>query len=84
MSAVARSRSTMLSLRSMPDGKRRSYRASSARAPCASPAFRARRMRLEPAAPEERAWLRETLERIIVVGVALDTDGTLALALAGR
>lgn len=46
--------------------------------------FRARRMRLEPAAPEERAWLRETLERISGVDVALDADGTLALALDGR
>lgn len=42
--------------------------------------LRARRMRLEPAAREERDWLRETLGRISDVDIALDRDGTLTLA----
>lgn len=41
--------------------------------------LRARRMRLEPAAPDERAWLRETLARISDVDVVLEDDGTLVL-----
>ncbi|GGW30217.1 hypothetical protein GCM10010340_04920 [Streptomyces griseoloalbus] len=42
--------------------------------------LRARRMRLEAAADDERAWLRETLDRISDVPIALDPDGTLTLA----
>ncbi|MFE2278669.1 CapA family protein [Streptomyces sp. NPDC059454] len=42
--------------------------------------LRARRMRLEPAADEERTWLRETLDRISGVDIALGTDGALTLA----
>ncbi|MET9816310.1 CapA family protein [Streptomyces sp. NPDC006355] len=42
--------------------------------------LRARRLRLEPAPPEDRAWLRATLDRISRgVGVALETDGSLTL-----
>jgi poly-gamma-glutamate synthesis protein (capsule biosynthesis protein) len=37
-------------------------------------------MRLEPAAEEERAWLRKTLDRISGVDIALGTDGALTLA----
>ncbi|MFE0256376.1 CapA family protein [Streptomyces sp. NPDC059010] len=40
----------------------------------------ARRMRLEPAPPEDRAWLRDTLDRISYrVHLTLDADGTLTL-----
>lgn len=40
----------------------------------------ARRMRLEPAPPEDRAWLRTTLDRVSHgAHVRLDPDGTLAL-----
>lgn len=40
--------------------------------------FRARRMRLEPAPAEDRAWLRATLDRISPgVHVTLGTDGSL-------
>ncbi|MFG3002321.1 CapA family protein [Streptomyces calvus] len=42
--------------------------------------LRARRMRLDDASREERAWLRETLERISGVGFTVDADGTLTLA----
>ncbi|MEU0202474.1 MULTISPECIES: CapA family protein [unclassified Streptomyces] len=42
--------------------------------------LRARRLRLEPAPPEDRAWLRATLNRISRgVGVALEADGSLTL-----
>src|SRR5690606_37668446 len=37
--------------------------------------LRARRMRLEPAAPDERVRLRETLDRTSDVDGALDADG---------
>ncbi|WP_149550215.1 CapA family protein [Streptomyces marokkonensis] len=43
--------------------------------------LRARRLRLETAAPDERVWLRETLDRISGADVALDADGTLTVAL---
>ncbi|MBD0424546.1 CapA family protein [Streptomyces sp. TRM S81-3] len=44
--------------------------------------LRVRRMRLEPAPQEERAWLRATLARISDgVGVALQPTGTLTLTL---
>ena len=46
--------------------------------------LRARRMRLEPAAEDERAWLRETLDRISGVDIALGTDGALTLASVPR
>ncbi|GGX01632.1 hypothetical protein GCM10010297_24080 [Streptomyces malachitofuscus] len=46
--------------------------------------LRARRMRLEPAAPDERDWLRETLGRISDVDFALDADGALTPAHAFR
>jgi poly-gamma-glutamate synthesis protein (capsule biosynthesis protein) len=46
--------------------------------------LRARRMRLEPAAEDERAWLRETLDRISDVDIALGTDGALTLASVPR
>ncbi|MEV5934504.1 CapA family protein [Streptomyces sp. NPDC052079] len=46
--------------------------------------LRARRMRLERAAPEERDWLRETLDRISGVDIGLDADGALTLAPASR
>ncbi|MFF8973438.1 CapA family protein [Streptomyces sp. NPDC014995] len=43
--------------------------------------LRARRMRLEPAPDGDRAWLRNVLDRISDgAHVALDADGTLALA----
>ncbi|MFF4353154.1 CapA family protein [Streptomyces sp. NPDC001530] len=43
--------------------------------------LRARRMRLEPAPDEDRAWLRATLDRISDgVGVTLEPDGTLSAA----
>lgn len=43
--------------------------------------LRARRMRLEPAPDEDRAWLRATLDRISDgVRITLASDGTLALA----
>lgn len=46
--------------------------------------LRARRMRLEPAAEEDRRWLRATLERISRgVRVSLEPDGTLTAG-AGR
>ncbi|MFJ2304087.1 CapA family protein [Streptomyces sp. NPDC087787] len=44
-------------------------------------ALRARRMRLEPATGEERAWLRATLARISTgVAITSEPDGTLAAA----
>ncbi|WP_424866695.1 CapA family protein [Streptomyces sp. SAI-229] len=42
--------------------------------------LRTRRMRLEPAAADERAWLRETLDRVSGVDIALGPDGALTLA----
>ncbi|MFD8525162.1 CapA family protein [Streptomyces capillispiralis] len=42
--------------------------------------LRARRMRLEAAGDDDRAWLRETLARISGLGVAVEPGGTLALA----
>ncbi|MET7295842.1 CapA family protein [Streptomyces griseoloalbus] len=42
--------------------------------------LRARRMRLEAAADDDRAWLRETLDRISDVPIALDPGGVLTLA----
>jgi poly-gamma-glutamate capsule biosynthesis protein CapA/YwtB (metallophosphatase superfamily) len=42
--------------------------------------LRVRRLRLEPAADEDRAWLRATLDRVSNgVHVTLDPDGTLVL-----
>ncbi|MEV6115211.1 CapA family protein [Streptomyces sp. NPDC052109] len=42
--------------------------------------LRARRMRLEPAADEDRAWLRATLDRISRgVRIGIDADGMLSL-----
>ncbi|MCF1595715.1 CapA family protein [Streptomyces muensis] len=42
--------------------------------------LQARRMRLEPAPPEDRAWLRSTLDRVSYgAHLTLDPDGTLAL-----
>ncbi|MFC9161545.1 CapA family protein [Streptomyces fungicidicus] len=41
--------------------------------------LRARRMRLEAAAPEEREWLRETLDRVSDADIALDAAGTLTV-----
>ncbi|MDO0932898.1 CapA family protein [Streptomyces sp. DG2A-72] len=46
--------------------------------------LRARRMRLEPAPPDDRAWLAETLGRISGgLRIAVERDGTLRLSLAG-
>ncbi|MFF8032832.1 MULTISPECIES: hypothetical protein [unclassified Streptomyces] len=41
--------------------------------------LRARRMRLEAAAEDERAWLRETLDRVSDADIALDAAGALTV-----